>query len=71
MGLSTFHGALCMQHALGGGAQSSEGGRFCPPVGAFSRAVESKGVPALLQAAAAWVPSPAAFVSAKGFAMAA
>ena len=51
IGLSTFHGALCMQH--------SGTARFCPPVGSSSNRVENGSTPAAQrqEGATAWVMS--------------
>ena len=64
IGLSTFHGALCMQH--------SGTARFCPPVGSSSNRVENGGLPAAprQEGATAWVMSASSqmLATAKGMA---
>ena len=53
IGLSTFHGALCMQHS------GTATARFCPPVGSSSNRVENGSTPAAQrqEGATAWVMS--------------
>jgi len=54
IGLSTFHGALCMQHSGTSGTA-----RFCPPVGSSSNRLENGSTPAAQrqEGATAWVMS--------------